>query len=255
MKIALGQIDVKWEDKKENIRKCKEFVNKASHKKCDMVIFPEMTLTGFSMNTKDISENSNGYVMTEFKKMALDNNISIGFGYSRIIGGKFYNEMSVLSKDGIILEEYDKIHPFSYDKEDRFYEKGNKISSFSIDGINFGMFICYDLRFPEVFQISSKRNQVIILIANWPSSRIDAFDILLKARAIENQCYIVAVNRVGKSNGLYYNGYSKIIDPMGKVITNESTKEELIIGEIALDTINKVREDFPFRKDRREDIY
>lgn len=255
MKIALAQLDIKWEDKNFNIIKCEKFIKEASYKGCSIIIFPEMTLTGFSMNTSIIGEDIDGFTVTSFKKFAKENKIAVCFGYVKNNNRKALNEMIIVDKNGLVVSKYDKIHPFSYGEESKYYEGGKSISTCNIDEFNIGSFICYDLRFPEVFQASSKINEIIFLIANWPKERIEAFNILLRARAIENQCYIAAVNRVGESDGLNYNGYSQVVDPLGNVLISENKCEKLIICDILKEKVFSVRRNFSLKEDRREEIY
>ncbi|MCI6191042.1 MAG: carbon-nitrogen family hydrolase, partial [Clostridium sp.] len=116
-------------------------------------------------------------------------------------------------------------------------------------------FICYDLRFPEIFQIASKKSEIIIVIASWPKEREEHWVTLLKARAIENQCFIIGVNRVGEGDGLEYSGASLIFDPLGNSLNEKINKEELIIKDINLSSIKEVREKINIKRDRREKLY
>ncbi|WP_280634511.1 nitrilase-related carbon-nitrogen hydrolase, partial [Clostridium beijerinckii] len=124
-----------------------------------------------------------------------------------------------------------------------------------IDGFKIAPFICYDLRFPEIFQIASKEAQIITIAANWPKEREKHWITLLKARAIENQCYIIGINRVGIGNDLHYNGKSIFVSPDGDILNEISEKETLIIKELEIDMIKAVKEKFDIKKDRREDLY
>ena len=214
-----------------------------------------MTFTGFSMNTSTIGEDLDGFTVSNFKKIAKQNSIAICFGYVKNSHNKYFNEMIIVDKNGVIVSNYDKIHPFSHGAESKYYEGGSKITTCNIDGINIGSFICYDLRFPEVFLESSKTNELIIVIANWPEDRIESFNVLLRARAIENQCFIVAVNRVGFSNGLNYNGCSQVINPLGKVLTHICNNQKLIICDISKEEVTNLRKTFPVKGDRRKEIY
>ena len=253
MKLALAQLDMSWEDKINNKRTALMFIDRAANENVDMILFPEMTLTGFSMNTTCVGEIHNE-TLEYFKALSCKFNIYIGFGYVEGTTNS-KNKYSIVSPIGEELVNYTKIHPFSFGTETEFYQSGDKITSFSLLGFTIVPSICYDLRFPEIFQIASKTANLITLAANWPIDRREHWITLLKARAIENQCYIAGVNRVGAGNGLNYSGGSMIIDPLGNIISSLYMEEGLILADICLDTVTSVREAFRLKDDRKETLY
>ncbi|MBZ9636940.1 nitrilase-related carbon-nitrogen hydrolase [Clostridium sp. FP1] len=253
MKLALAQVDIAWEDKAINKETTLQFIKQASTEKVDMIFFPEMTLTGFSMNTSLIGENNNE--TTEFfKEMSSKFNIFIGFGYVEGTTNS-KNKYSVVAPSGEELVNYTKIHPFSFGGEPEFYQSGNQIEFFNAFDFTIAPFICYDLRFPEVFQIASKPATLITVAANWPLGRREHWITLLKARAIENQCYIAGVNRVGKGNGLTYSGDSMIIDPLGNIISSLYMEDGLIIADICKSDVSHIRNNFSLKEDRKDGLY
>lgn len=262
MKIALAEMDIAWKDKKKNKEKCISFLQRSSELDIDLILFPEMSLTGFSMNVTEIGEVK-GETLAWFKEMALKYNITIGFGYVEKNNDKGSNIFAIVSKDGSVLSKYIKIHPFSYGGEDKKYDSGCEIILTRIKEFNISTFICYDLRFPEPFQIASKKAMLITIIANWPKSRREHWITLLKARAIENQCYVAAVNRVGIGEGnIEYAGDSMVIDPMGTVIskideayTGVSNLDSLLTSEIFIKDVNTLRNEFRLKDDRKEKLY
>lgn len=266
MKVALAQIDIAWENKTANKEKCLKFLSLAHDNNITFIIFPEMCLTGFSMEVEKISEADNESI-DWFKEQASKFNIFIGFGYAKKVNNKMYNSFAVIAPSGELLSDYSKIHPFSYGFEALYYEGGIDLSFSRINDFTISTFICYDLRFPEIFQIASKKAELITVAANWPISRRSMWIALLKARAIENQCYFAAVNRTGYGGNLTYFGDSMIVDPLGNVISNTYLSidgaalsepvscEALIIGNIEIDTVRKLRNSFPLKKDRRENLY
>jgi len=254
MKLALAQMDVFWEDKDKNKITCEGFLKKAKEAGVDIVAFPEMTLTGFSQDVSKIGE-TNEETINWFKNKSLEYDICICFGYVEKGLEKGKNKLAVISKDGRIINSYTKIHPFSYSGEDKYYEGGNEINLFKLQEADISTFICYDLRFPEIFQIASKKAQLIIVIANWPKSRSDAWKTLLKARAIENQCFIAGVNRIGSGDGIEYSGDSMIINPKGNILKTSHNKEELLIEEIQINEVSSLRDKFPYKRDRKEVLY
>ena len=253
LKIGLGQLDMVWEEKEANRKKVRKMVQEASGQGVELLVFPEMTLTGFSMEVEKTWEEK-GETVSFFKELSKEFQICIGFGYVKRANNRGRNQFCVV-KDGEVLVEYTKIHPFSFGKDSLYFEAGNEITGFTLKNFHIGMFICYDLRFPEVFQISARKNEVILLIADWPKARVEHFRALLKARAIENQCYIVAVNRVGYENEEYYEGSSAIYSPKGKLLTKEVDEESLIVAELDLVDILEYRESFPQIKDKRTELY
>lgn len=253
MKLALAQLDIAWEDKTVNKETAVQFIKHAVSENVNMILFPEMALTGFSMNTSLIGENNNE-TKKFFMEMSSEFNILIGFGYVEGTSSS-KNKYSVVSPGGEELVNYTKIHPFSFGTETKFYQSGNQINIFSAFDFTISPFICYDLRFPEVFQIASKTATLITVAANWPIERREHWITLLKARAIENQCYIAGVNRIGEGNGLNYSGDSMIVDPLGNVISSLYMEEGLVIADICHDDVTQIRENFRLKEDRKERLY
>ncbi len=254
MRVGLCQLDIAWEDKQNNRSRVKHYIEEAAAVGVNLLLFPEMTLTGFSMDISKTAELNNETIEF-FGEQANSYHINVGFGWVEAIQSKARNHYSVISARGNLLSDYVKIHPFSYAGENEFFIPGNKVEYFTIDGIGISTFICYDLRFPEVFQAISNRTDMIIVAANWPEPRKEHWRSLLKARAIENQTYIVGVNCVGQKGGLSYTGNSMVIDPEGGIVTEVENNEELIIADIIPDKVKAYREQFPLKTDRRVELY
>lgn len=252
MKIALYQSHIIWEDKEKNYIHLEEKLQDAG-KRTDLFLLPEMSFTGFSMNT-DITKESNLETVCRITEYARKYHMAIGFGWVKDCGEKAENHYTVISKEGKILSDYAKIHPFSYSGEDRKFQGGDKIVLFDLYDIPFATFICYDLRFPEIFQAASKRAHVILVPANWPQKRSEHWKCLLRARAIENQVYIVAVNCIGKIGGVAYSGDSCIVNPNGEIMTELSEQEGILEYELT-DDVLEFRNVFQVKNDRREDLY
>ena len=245
MKIALLQNQIIWEDKNRNIARIEKIIS--NNPDMDLYLLPEMSFTGFSMNISKTAETGQETV-DQIRKIAVDKNVSIGFGWVRQKGTKCENVYSIIDNKGILISEYTKIHPFSYSGEDKFFSGGNRITTFTIGGIPFSAFICYDLRFPELFRIICRDVHAVIIPANWPAKRSEHWKILLRARAIENQMYIFAVNCVGDMNGSYYSGDSCIINPNGDVIMSMSDQEGVLKYEF-IDDVDQYRKAFPVLDD------
>lgn len=252
MKIALMQMDIIWEDKEKNLAKAEILLEKAKASECEVAVFPEMFATGFSMNRTIVAENPSGAVFTRLSDLARRNGIFIIAGIAVQVEEHFENRAYIFDGNGDISGFYTKNYGFSYSGEDRTYRSGDNQIIFDLMHTHSSVFVCYDLRFPELFRKVARKVSLIFVIANWPDSRIGQWDTLLKARAIENQCFIVAVNRKGKDeNGLNYNGHSQIINPLGEEvplfrIDGECRCFEIDEGETAF-----VRERFPFLKDMK----
>ncbi len=256
LKIALASINQIWEDKKTNLLLCEEFIKKASGKNVDLIIFPEMTLTGFSSNINFIAEDGdNSKTINQFQKLSKFYNIAILFGLAIKDKNKALNKSIFINKYGDILGEYSKIHPFSFSGEGKYFNAGDSLVVVNFMGHNIALTICYDLRFPELYSSLSANSDLIINIANWPSKRIDHWNALLKARAIENQIFIVGVNRIGlDGNGLKYIESSNVLNANGEKI--EFIKlDEMQIYEIDKDWTKIFKDKFNTVNDRKNEFY
>lgn len=258
MKIALVSLDQQWENKVANKQKVAATLALiASH--CtgiDLVVYPEMTLTGFTMESQKVKEDElSSETIIFFKEQARKYKVSIAFGVVLSKGEKATNNLVVVSKQGV-LATYAKIHPFSYANEDAHYQAGNNLKKVNIGGATIGLTICYDLRFPELYQGYSKDCQVLLNIANWPERRVTHWKALIKARAIENQVFMVGVNRIGKDgNGLQYVASSEIVSPYGEELKGVSLSEEVAVYEIDLGEVAQYRKEFPVKSDRKITLY
>jgi len=256
IRVALAQTQIVWEDKKSNYEAAREKIKEAAGRKAEAVFFPEMSFTGFSMNT-DATKEKDGRTIQHMSALAKQYHVYIGFGWVKDCmesGGKCENHYTVVDHTGTVLSDYAKIHPFSYSGEDLKFQGGSGLVHFALNGIPCSSFICYDLRFPEIFQAVSKKAHMIIVSADWPAKRSAHWKTLLRARAIENQVYILAVNCVGEIGGVQYTGDSCIVGPDGEVKAELSGKEGMIELEL-MDDVAYYREVFPVKQDRREVLY
>lgn len=248
LKIGLVQYSPVWEDKSASKGKLKNLLDQISG--LDLIIFPEMTLTGFTMKSKYFAEELKGESHSFFASLAKLKKSAILYGVIEKGKKKNFNTLVHLNNQGKIISTYRKVHPFSYSKENVYYGKGKEAVVTKIKGIKIGLSICYDLRFAELYRLYAKEKvHLIIDIANWPDTRIEHWRTLLKARAIENQCYVVGVNRVGDDTKMHYNGFSSVFDPMGKEITAVENEEKVIVAEIDKSYVDEVRFNLPFLND------
>jgi len=255
VKVGLLQINSAWEAPGENYGRASELISSAAAQGCDVAVLPEMFPTGTSSNTAVTAEPPEGpthtFLGAAAKKHAM--NIIAGFALQGpAAGSKPANIAAVYSRQGDRVALYTKIYPFSPALENRTYEAGSVPVIFRLEEATCGIFICYDLRFPEVFRSIAKKVQAIFVIANWPRVRIEHWEALLRARAIENQCFVIGVNRTGvDGNGLYYSGCSQIIDPWGRVLCHGSEHEPVIIQEFDPREAERYRAKYKFLNDMK----
>jgi len=248
--VGLVQYSPVWEDKLSNQQRIKKLIEQTGN--IDLLVLPEMTLTGFTMKSADFAEELKGESYSFFLELAKIKKCAIMYGVIEKGKNKNFNTLVHLNNHGKIIKTYRKIHPFSYSKEDKNYGKGKDIVISKVQGFKIGLSICYDLRFPELYRFYGKEKvDIIIDIANWPDTRIEHWRTLLKARAIENQCFVVGVNRVGSDPYVNYNGFSSVFNPMGKELLAVENKEKIFDVEIDKALVNEVRENLPFLKDIR----
>jgi len=258
MKVALVSLNQSWENKAENKQKVGETLALiAEHcTNTDLVVYPEMTLTGFTMESQKVKEDElSSETITFFKEQAQKYKVSIAFGVVLSKGEKATNNLVVVSEQGV-LATYAKIHPFSYAGENDYYQAGDELKKLTIGGATIGLTICYDLRFPELYQAYSKDCSVILNIANWPERRVSHWRALNKARAIENQVFMIAVNRIGTDGkGLQYVFSSHIVSPYGEELKGTSLSEEVVVYDLNLEEVAQYRAEFPVKNDRKITLY
>jgi predicted amidohydrolase len=250
IKIGLVQYNPVWENKSASRKKISELLKNCEQ--VDLLIFPEMTLTGFTMKASVFAEELQGESNLFFSSIAKEKKRAVMYGAIEKGKKENFNTLVHINNQGKIISTYRKIHPFSYSAEDIFFGKGKETVVTKVKGVKIGLSICYDLRFPELYRFYAKEKvHLIVDVANWPDTRIEHWKTLLKARAIENQCYAIGVNRVGDDPKLHYNGFSSVFDPMGKEIVSVENEEKIIIAEIDRNYVNDVRKKLPFLKDIR----
>ncbi|MEA1969721.1 MAG: nitrilase-related carbon-nitrogen hydrolase [Thermodesulfobacteriota bacterium] len=257
MKIGIAQMDCEVGNIDKNMDKIFLFAEKAGKRCCDIILFPEMIDTGYNMEV--IRQKASTWDEKPFalvRKAAMENKIHIICSLSEKSEDKIYNSTLVMSPDGEMLARYRKNHLADYPplNEGSCITPGNTMEIVEINGISFGLTICYDLRFPEMNRsLVLKGADVLLLCSAWPLPRLRHWNTLISARAIENQVYFVAANRVGNDGSVTFCGSSRIIDPYGVVAASASEEgEALITGEIDLKIIKRVREKMPVFSHRTE---
>jgi predicted amidohydrolase len=252
LSITTIQTNLIWEDKAANLYALEQKINSIQDP-TEIVVLPEMFSTGFSMQPSLFAETMEGETLNWMKKVSIQNKIILTGSIIIEEEGKYYNRLIWMLPNGE-YGYYDKRHLFAFGQEDKFYNAGNKRLIAQVKGFKINLQVCYDLRFPVWARQQNKSGgmeyDVLIYIANWPEKRSHAWKTLLCARAIENQCYVVGVNRVGTDgNNIYHSGNSLVIDPLGQVLYHMPDDEDVNTVTISKDYLNEVREKFPFWKD------
>ncbi len=251
--FTLIQSDLYWEDKEANLAM---FQNKIENITAytDVVVLPEMFSTGFSMQPSLLAEKMEGETVEWMRHLAIENKIILCGSIIIEDSNKFYNRFIWMQPNGT-YNYYDKRHLFAFAGEDNFYSSGNKKLITTANNYAINCTICYDLRFPVWVRQTTNTSayDVLIYVANWPEKRSRAWKTLLVARAIENQCYVIGVNRIGEDgNGIYHSGDSMVIDPMGEIVYHKADEEDVFTFTIYKEKIKYIRTKLPFLKDADE---
>lgn len=260
LSVTIIQSDLFWENKKANLDMFEKKISSIGET-AELVVLPEMFSTGFSMEPEKLAETMDGETVQWMKRVAAENKIILTG--SIIIGEKvgdethYYNRLVWMLPNGQ-YGIYDKRHRFAYAGEDNQFSAGNKRLIASVKGWKINLLICYDLRFPvwarqnpvNLQQGGSLEYDLLVYVANWPEKRVHAWKTLLQARAIENQCYVVGVNRVGSDgNNIKYTGESMVVDPLGEVLYTKKDREDIHTITLQKDHLISIREKFPFWRD------
>lgn len=247
--ITSVQTNLFWEDKESNLRMFEEKIRNIKDK-TEIIVLPEMFSTGFSMNAEVLAEKMDGPTMHWMKDISKEKRAIITGSVIIEEENKFYNRLIWMMPNGN-FGYYDKRHLFGYAGEDKHYSAGNKRLIASVKGWKINLQICYDLRFPVwARQQSESEYDMLIYVANWPERRSHAWKTLLQARAIENQCYVIGVNRTGADgNDIMHSGDSLFIDPLGETIHHMKKEEEVYTINLEKEKLHDIRSKLPFLKD------
>jgi predicted amidohydrolase len=251
MKVAGIQCDLAWEDRDANLKRLLPLVEDAARDGARLVLLPEMFPSGFSMRTDEIEEDPDGKSASFLHEVAKETGTFVGGSFAcRLPGSPKPTNRFLLAGPENEEVVYDKIHPFTYGGEPEHYASGGRVVSFEIDGIRFTPFVCYDLRFADLFWNVAETTDCYAVVANWPSPRQSHWDDLLRARAIENEAYVIGVNRVGRGGRLGYSGGSVVYGPFGETVTQAGSEEVILVADIDAAHVNEIRRRYPFIADR-----
>ncbi|WP_226035815.1 carbon-nitrogen family hydrolase [Aquibacillus saliphilus] len=257
--IALIQMDITYGDPVQNKKKVEEhFKNFATDNPVDVVVLPELWTTGYDLTRLDEIADDNGTDAINFlSNLATKYDVTIIAGsIAKKLDNDITNTMLVINRKGELIKEYSKAHLFRLMNEEKHLIEGNDDGIFQLENHRSAGVICYDIRFPEWIRTHMLNDtKLLFVVAEWPEPRIDHWKALLISRAIENQCFVIACNRVGSDPNNEFGGNSMIIGPWGEVIAEAQNKETILYGHIDVDQVDKVRKTIPIFTDRRPDLY
>jgi len=254
MKIALIQLDLAWEDVAENHRRARRRLEEAKSRGAQFALLPEMFSTGFSMDSARIAQPEGGPSETFLRSAARELSMWILASVPEAGEPRPRNMALLAAPDGSVLR-YAKIHPFTFGGEHRVYDGGDRVVTARVGDLSVTPFVCYDLRFPEPFRLAAPETDLFAVVANWPDARREAWRTLLRARAIENLCFVAGVNRAGDGGGLRYAGDSALISPWGEVLAEAGPGEAVLVADADPAAVRDARAKFPALADRRPEAY
>ncbi len=252
MKIAVVQVDTVWMDRDTNFAQLAPLISDAAQHGASLVLLTEMFSTGFVVDRSDIGEPEGGASSQFLSRMATEHNIWVGGSCPEVSSDDLrpFNSFVLVSPRGE-QHRYHKIHPFTYGAEDTYFRPGTDFVTVDVDGVRVSLFVCYDLRFADEFWKTAAHTDVFLVPGNWPASRREHWMALLRARAIENQAFVVGCNRVGTGGGLTYAGDSRVINPLGEVVADAGNASTILYADVSTEEVQLTRTTFPFMQDRR----
>lgn len=255
MKLHLVQLDIAWEDPPRNFERVRALLQGVAIEPGSLIVLPELFACGFSMNVERVGESDPRPTESFLQALAAEYRVLVAGGVAARAGKRVTNEAVVFDPSGNLIARYVKLHPFSPGGESAAYARGDDVVLFDCGEFRAAPFICYDLRFPEIFRRATRGGATLfIVIANWPAGRIEHWVTLLRARAIENQAYVIGANRCGNDPGLAYPGRSIVVDPLGAIVAEAGDREQLLSAEIHLRQVVDFRTKLPFLTDIRPEF-
>ncbi|MBP3038404.1 carbon-nitrogen family hydrolase [Bacillaceae bacterium Marseille-Q3522] len=258
LKIMIVQMDIAFGQPVINFEHAENQIKEASLRSPHVIVLPELWTTGYDLTRlNEIGDCDGKQSLAFLQPLAKQYQINIiGGSVANKKADGIYNSLFVIDSSGDLVHQYDKLHLFQLMDEHKYLTFGKNNALFHLCGKQFAGFICYDIRFPEWLRVhSSQGAEAIFVVAEWPLARLDHWRALLIARAIENQCFVIACNRVGKDPNNVFAGHSMVIDPWGNILAEEDESEGLLEAEIDLTEVQKVREKIPIFADRKPSFY
>ena len=257
LNIALGQMHIALGDPRKNYARVEEWTVEAARRGAHIVVFPELWSTGYALDRgQELAQSLNTGLFAEVAALANQHKISVIGSMLEKRGSEISNSAAFMSPGGRVMGVYRKIHLFRLMDEDRWLQAGESPLAMDLPWGRTALAICYDLRFPELFRrYAVEGAKLIIIPAEWPIARVEHWRTLLQARAIENQCYIVAVNTCGQIGDTVFGGHSMVVDPWGKIVVEAGETPALLNVDIEMDAVDEVRKRIPVFEDRRPELY
>ena len=258
VKVAMVQMDIEFGNPAKNFSRVGEALGQAKAEGAKVVVFPEMWNTGYDLGSLPLLADRDGrrtktLVGQLAKQLAL--NVVAG-SVATLKDGRFYNTTYAFDQTGQVVAEYDKAHRFGPMQEDQYVAAGDQSAIYEVAGLKSASLICYDLRFPEWWRTAGTKGvNIFFLPAEWPASRIEQWEALLKARAIENQAFVIGVNRVGDDPNNRFNGHSMAIAPSGEVLANAGETAGITLVEVDQTAVQEAKKLFDIQNDRRPELY
>ena len=255
--IALAQMNLASGQPELNFTIVKKFIEMAVEKNADLVLLPELWASGYDLeNCKSYAASIHEGSFEKMSLLAVESGITLGGSLIENDQGNFYNTFAIFDPEGKVITAYRKIHLFKPLDEERYFKAGDQLVMVDTAWGRIGLATCFDLRFPEMFRAyAAKGVELILLVAEWPLVRIAHWRQLLIARAIENQCFIAAVNKVGISKEKQLGGGSMIVNPMGEILSEAAVDESVIIADVDLNEVEKTRKWMPVVTIRKPEVY
>jgi omega-amidase len=257
LKVSLGQMNIALGDVRKNTNTAEEMIAEAGRRGSHLVVLPELWSTGYALDqAKELGSQLNVGIFAQAASLATQHKISVVGSMLEKRGLEVTNSGTFFAPNGRLMGVYRKVHLFRLMEEDRWLQPGSAPLIMDLPWGTTGMAICYDLRFPELFRRYAVQGaKVIVMPAEWPLERIDHWRTLLQARAIENQCYMIACNSAGQTGNTNFGGHSLIVDPWGKIVVEVGDQPTLVTAEIDIDYVDVIRNRIPVFEDRRPDVY
>lgn len=253
MKVALVQHDIVWEDKAANFARLGPMVGEAAATGARLVVLSEMFSTGFSMKTDLTAEPQDGPSSQFLLAQAADHGVWVCGSCPEVAPGatRPANTLVLAAPDGTV-HRYRKIHRFTYGGEDGAFDAGDRRVTVEVEGLRVTLFVCYDLRFADDWWAAAPATDAYVCVAHWPAARRHHWQTLLRARAIENQAYVIGCNRVGPAPDGDHAGDSVVVDPMGEVLVSAAGGEAIVVADVTPERVTEVRAALPFLADRHD---
>lgn len=261
LNIAIVQMDVMIGEPTANYKRAEQLLEQAvtaAKIKPDIIVLPEMWNTGYALERiQDLADVVGSRTKQFFATFCRKHEVAIvGGSVAQKVGGRIFNTIFVFNSRGELIADYSKIHLFRLMDEEKHLSSGEQLGRFQLDSVEAGMIICYDLRFPELTRSLAVGGAKLLFVpAQWPNPRLKHWRTLLQARAIENQMFVVACNRVGVSGESSFFGHSMVIDPWGEIVSEAGEDEVILRVTIDLTTVDRVRRGIPVFEDRKSGIY